>query len=336
MEEGYASRPEGVYGTAAQPMLRDGPSDKSGVKAQPESDDPDPGVLGGGTRSSRASSRWLAGVGRRYEGSLVQGFFTRLNDLDFTNQIMLLGAGLLISLLPFLILLSAFASERVDDDIALRLGADHRAADILTRLFRTSPASVNGATVSSLLFVLAGALAVASSLQQIYEKTFGQTHRGGVRSWPRLFVWIAVLCGVMAFQSVVERPARNISGGRALADLVGFAILTPFFWWTTHFLLEGRVRWRKLLPAAVATGVLFVGLGVFSGFYFSSTIISDSQTYGAIGAVFTIATWLIAIGAVIILGAVAGAVWLDRRSPPNVVEREEMNESSSGGSPSAG
>jgi membrane protein len=241
-------------------MLKDGPSDKSGLRPQPDPDDQAIAVSGD-VRRSQESTRPLAGVRRRYERSLAQQFFRRLNDLDFTNQIMLLGAGLLISLLPFLILLSAFASERVDDDIALRLGADHRAADILTHLFRTSPASVNGATLSSLVFVLAGALTVASSLQQIYEKTFGQTHRGGVRSWPQLFVWIAVLCGLMAFQSVVERPARNMSGGRAMADLVGFAILTPFFWWTIHFLLGGRVRWGKLLPAAVATGVLFVGLG---------------------------------------------------------------------------
>jgi uncharacterized BrkB/YihY/UPF0761 family membrane protein len=33
-----------------------------------------------------------------------------------------------------------------------------------------------------------------------------------------------------------------------------------------------------------------------------------------IGAVLGILTWLIAIGAVIILGAVAGAVWENRRS----------------------
>jgi membrane protein len=49
-------------------------------------------------------------------------------------------------------------------------------------------------------------------------------------------------------------------------------------------------------------------------FYFSSTIISDSRTYGAIGAVFSILTWFIAIGAVIILGAVTGVVWEDRRA----------------------
>jgi membrane protein len=99
--------------------------------------------------------------------------------------------------------------------------------------------------------------------------------------------------------------------------LVTVAVLTPFVWWTMHFLLAGRVPWRRLLPSAIITGVFFGGLGVFSKFYFSETIISDSKTYGTVGAIFGIMTWFIAIGAVIILGAVAGVVWEDRRNCRN-------------------
>ena len=72
--------------------------------------------------------------------------------------------------------------------------------------------------------------------------------------------------------------------------------------------------WLRLLPAAIATGLFFAGLGVFSRFYFSATIVTDTRTYGSIGAIFGILTWFIAIGAVLILGAVAGAVWHDRRA----------------------
>ncbi len=39
---------------------------------------------------------------------------------------------------------------------------------------RSAPASLNPATVTSLVFVTAGLLAVASSLQQVYEKVFHQ------------------------------------------------------------------------------------------------------------------------------------------------------------------
>jgi membrane protein len=255
--------------------------------------------------------RWAATAQARYQGSLAQSFAAELKTLDFTEQIILLGAGLLVSLLPFLILLSAFASERIDDDIALRLGLNQRASGIVSHLFTSSPAVLNVATLTSLLFVTAGTLAVASSLQQVYEKAFRQDPRG-MRDLYRLPVWVVVLCAAVGFESIVGRPVRNASAGAVLAELVTFAVMTPFFWWTMHFLLAGRVPWRKLLLPAIATGFCFAGLGVFSKFYFSSTIISDSRTYGTIGAVFGILTWLIAIAAVIIIGVVAGVVWESR------------------------
>ena len=121
----------------------------------------------------------LAAARGRFEGSLGQSFLVRLKALDFADQAMLFGGGLLVSLLPFVILLSAFASQRVDDDISLRLGLDRPAAGIVDHLFTTSPATLNAATATSLIFLIAGMLAVASSLQQIYEKVFRQDHRGG-------------------------------------------------------------------------------------------------------------------------------------------------------------
>jgi len=267
------------------------------------------------TASSRlvGQKAWAA-ARDRYQGSLAQAFAVQLKAIDFTDQIMLLGAGLLVSLLPFLILLAAFASNHIDDDIAVRLGLDRRAAGIVTHLLTSAPASLNVATVTSLLFVAAGTLAVASSLQQIYEKVFHQDHRGGVRGLYRLLIWIVVLSLVVVFESLVGRPVRNASAGAGLVELVTFVVWAPFFWWTMHFLLAGRVPWRRLLPSAILTGAFYVGLGVFSKFYFSSTIISDSKTYGTIGAVFSILTWFVAIGAVIILGAVGGVVWEDRKA----------------------
>ena len=255
----------------------------------------------------------VAAARDRYQGSLAQGFVTQLGALGFVDQIILFGAGLLVSLLPFLILLSAFASNRVDDDIALRLGLNRQAAGIMTHLLTSAPATLTAATATSLLFVAAGTLAVAGSLQQIYEKVFHQEHQG-LRGAYRLPIWVVALCLVMALETVAGRPVRDAPAGTALAELVTFATWAPFFWWTMHFLLAGRVRWRRLLPSAVFTGAFYAGLGVFSKFYFSSTITSDSRTYGTIGAILGILTWFVAIGAVIILGAVAGVVWQDRKA----------------------
>ena len=64
----------------------------------------------------------LAWARDRFEGYLGQSFLQRLKALEFASQAVLFGSGLLVSLLPSVILLSAFASQRVDDDISLRLG----------------------------------------------------------------------------------------------------------------------------------------------------------------------------------------------------------------------
>jgi membrane protein len=131
----------------------------------------------------------------------------------------------------------------------------------VARLFTSSPAWLNVATATGLVFVTAGTLAVAGSLQQIYEKVFGQDHRG-LRGLYRLLVWVIVLCLVVVFESVAGRPVRNAFAGAGLVDLVTFAIMAPFFWWSMHFLLAGRVPLRELLPSAILTGVFFAGLGV--------------------------------------------------------------------------
>ena len=119
--------------------------------------------------------------------------------------------------------------------------------------------------------------------------------------------------------SGVDGRRRGRRGQDAQAGVlvqVTYAGTAAFVWWTMHFLQAGRVPWRRLLPAAVLTAVLRIGLGLFSAVYFSSAIISDSRLYGTIGVVFTLLTWFIAIGAVIVLGAVGGATWNQHKRRP--------------------
>jgi len=75
-----------------------------------------------------------------------------------------------------------------------------------------------------------------------------------------------------------------------------------------HFLLTGRVPRRLLLRPAILTALFRIGLELFSSVYFSASIISDSRLYGTIGVVFSLMIWFTAIGAVIVLGAVAAPI----------------------------
>jgi membrane protein len=161
-------------------------------------------------------------------------------------------------------------------------------------------------------------MAVAGSLQVIYERVFGQQHRGW-RDVLRFLTWVGVLFGVLVTESILNARV-HAAGGPVAQGLVTYAGTAAFFWWTMHFLLAGRVPWRHLVYAAMLTALLWIGLELFSSVYFSAAIVSDSRLYGTIGVVFSLLTWFIAIGAVIVLGAVGGAIW-DQRKRPSVGTR---------------
>jgi membrane protein len=257
--------------------------------------------------------KFIARIRARYEGSFVQAVVKGLGAVEFGDQIIVFGASFLLSVLPLIILLGVLADSRVDDNIVTRLGVNREGAHILETLFRNSHPAFTFGIVISLVLSLAGTVAVARSVQRLYVRIFD---RPDVRGWPnvgRCLVWALAAAGEVVLDAVVSRPLRDLPAGRLFLGLGNLVIVTAFFWWGIHFLLVGREPWRRLFPAALTTGVFWVGMGAFASFYFGSTLISDSHLYGTIGVVFTLVSWFIAIGAVITLGAVIGAEWQKRR-----------------------
>lgn len=248
---------------------------------------------------------------RRYEGSWVQDLAARLAAVEFGNWIILFGASLLLAVLPLIILLSSLANERIDDDLSRHIGLNSQGARIVEALFRKTPTHSAAPIILGLLVALAGTVAVAGSLHVLYERLFGLEHRGW-RDLPRFLVWVAVLFGVLIAEGSYDGPVRR-GAGVVVRDLVSFVLFTGFFAWTLHFLLDGRVRWHRVIPPAIATALLWLGLALFSSVYFSSAMVSEHKLYGTIGVIFVLLTWFIAIGAVILLGAACGVVWEERR-----------------------
>lgn len=261
-------------------------------------------------RASAARRRWVSAARDHFEGSVAQDFLRRLGAANFVNSIMLFGASLLLSVLPFIILLSSLANHRVDADLSRDIGLNSQGASIVSQLFRSSPTHPAAAIATALIFATAGTMAVANSLQVIYERAFGQQHRGW-RDVLRFITWAGVLFGVLFAESAISEHVRI--GGPVVRGLVTYAVMSVFFWWAMHFLLAGRVPWRRLVHAAVLTTLLWIGLELFSSVYFSAAVISDSRLYGTIGVVFSFLTWFIAVGAVMVLGAAAGATWDQRK-----------------------
>jgi membrane protein len=276
-------------------------------------DQPDP-VQQPPSVSHQRARRRLAAVRAWYEGSWAEDLVQQLKALDVGNWTLVFGAELLWSALPFIILVSSFANHRIDGDLSRHIGLDRQAARIVSGIFRNPPHPEALAIATGLLFSFAGVIAVVGSLQVLYERTFEQEQRGW-RGLPRQLVWTAVLFAVLVADGFTDGPERRAVGG-VVGTIVAFVVVAVFFAWTMHFLLAGRVHWRRVIRPALITAVLWILLSLFSSVYFSGVVVDDTRTFGTVGVVFTFLTWFVLIGGVIVGGAAIGGVWERRGSAP--------------------
>ncbi len=270
-----------------------------------------PGVAANGRRGVRHRVRHGTEVAKgKYAGSSAEHLWRRLDSMDFINRGMLFAATLLLCLFPFLIIANALAGRSAATGLARHLGLNKQAAADVGHLFTSSAATSATITGTAWVFFILGGVAVAAAIQELYERAF-ELDRRGFKDMLRGLIWLAVLVGCSALAGWAG-PALRGAGGPVLLAVIGLVVLTGFWWFTMWFLLAGRISWRALFPSAVATAVCWVGMEAVFSVIFSGMVTSDDQKYGPIGDVFALMSWLIAIGVVIILGAVAGIVWQER------------------------
>jgi membrane protein len=179
--------------------------------------------------------------------------------------------------------LESVAGRENASAIIRRFGLTGEAAHAVRQAL-TSPAATSTAVSGlSWVFFVLGGIAAAGAIQELYERVFEVTGRG-LRDTPRRVVWLAGALG-----------AGKLAGGRAGRRQAG---------------------WRELFPSALATGICWLGMVIVFRLTLSSTIASDYRKYGSAGVVFAIMTLLIAIGVVIILGALIGTAWRARHEHP--------------------
>lgn len=258
----------------------------------------------------RGGIRRVAEAGKeRYAGSSAQDLWRRLEAADFLNRGMVCAATLLLCFFPLLIVASALTGRSTVSGLARRLGLNQQAAADVGHLFTSSTATSAAVTGTGWVFLVLSGVIAAGAIQQLYQQAFGMDSRKG--DMLRALIWLAVLAGGLLVAGWAG-PAVSHAAGPVLFGVTALVVLTGFWWFTMWFLLAGRVSWGELFPAAVATAVFWVGMEAVFSVVFSGMVISDDDKYGPIGIVFALLSWLIAIGVVIILGAVVGIVWHER------------------------
>ena len=190
----------------------------------------------------------------------------------------------------------------------------------VVRLFST-PAQVLG-TTSVLSAVLLGVFGVmfGGSVQAAFERVWSLPAGPWHKIW-RQAVWVTALVAYIYAEATVGTVTNGGPAETAARVAVAVVLGIVFFWWGLRFLTGGRVSYLAAMPGAVATLVCLAGLRVFSSLVFEPLIVGNAVSYGALGTVLIVQSWLIGVGWVVYGGQLFGRWFHDAWLRPWVDSR---------------
>ncbi|MEU9981776.1 YhjD/YihY/BrkB family envelope integrity protein [Streptomyces sp. NPDC050856] len=258
--------------------------------------------------------RWFGRLHGAFHGSAAGRGWRRGNQLELMHRAMGFAALGLLTLVPLLIVVAAadpangqgFA-EWLTDGLGVATGSK----DEVKLLFAPPTKALETTTGFGLAALAVFGLTFGGVVQTGYEKVWELPAARWHTMWRHL-VWLALLIAFLLLSAhVASRPAQG--GELAWRGTVAVVSTVGFFWWSQRLLLGGRLPWRALLPGAVATVIGLAGLRVFSRLVFSPLIASNAVTYGPVGTMLVVQSWLVGVGFVVFGGALVGRLLYEER-----------------------
>ncbi|MEU0226836.1 YhjD/YihY/BrkB family envelope integrity protein [Streptomyces sp. NPDC006284] len=256
-------------------------------------------------KPSTAADRppWFGRLRLAVSRSPVGRGWRRSKGIELGSRSLSFAALGLLTLVPLLIIVSSADPERgrgFAQWLGEGLGVSPASRRQVEKLFTRPGQALRSTTVFGIAALAVFGLSFGAAVQTGYEKVWDLPPARWWARWRHL-VWIGVLTGYLFLSATTTLRPKPLAGG-VVASLS--AVL--FLWWSQHLLLGGRIRWRALLPGAVATVIGLLGLRVFSSVVFSPLIASNAVTYGLVGTVLVIQSWLVGVGVVLFGGALVG------------------------------
>ncbi|MBT2408847.1 MULTISPECIES: YhjD/YihY/BrkB family envelope integrity protein [unclassified Streptomyces] len=249
----------------------------------------------------------------RLQASLAGLAWSRGREMELMHRAMGFAALGFLTLVPLLVVVAAAApgsGSGFGRWLGQALGVTEASRARVEMLFSAADLALERTTAFGLAALAVFGLTFGSAVQTGYEKVWDLPTARWHTMW-RHVVWLALLVCYLALLVEIPSPADDALGTSlgTTGDLLGTCL---FFWGSQRLLLGGRVRWRALLPGAVATSVGLLGLRVFSQLVFSPLIASNAVTYGPFGTLLVVQSWLVGVGFVVYGGALVGRLLHER------------------------
>ncbi|MER5928776.1 YhjD/YihY/BrkB family envelope integrity protein [Streptomyces sp. NPDC002054] len=233
--------------------------------------------------------------------------WSRGREIELMHRAMGFAALGFLTLVPLLVVVAAAApgsGQNFGRWLGQALGVTASSRARVEMLFGAADLALERTTAFGLALLAVFGLTFGSAVQTGYEKVWDLPTARWHTMW-RHVIWLALLVCYLALLVIIPAPSRSTLGSLsgAVGDLLGTCL---FFWGSQRMLLGGRVRWRALLPGAVATSIGLLGLRIFSQLVFSPLIASNAVTYGPFGTLLVVQSWLVGVGFVVYGGALMG------------------------------
>jgi uncharacterized BrkB/YihY/UPF0761 family membrane protein len=218
-------------------------------------------------------------------------------------------ASVFVAYIPLILVLAAvFAGGQtaIAQSLIRRFGLTGSAAQTVIDLLN-SPS--RGIYWLGLLIVLWSAISIGRKLSRMYADIWRVPRLRLKQQW-RAAVWL-VLQVSMAASIAVIRDFWGPAGNGRIVIYVGASII---IWWLAEYaaqfiLTAGQVPRRQLAVAAAVVTVGRVGLGFWTATYLADSLANQAITYGPIGVVFSIFTYIVAAVGVIVVGTLLASIW---------------------------
>jgi membrane protein len=231
----------------------------------------------------------------------------RFVDIEGAQQATVIAAQAFTSLIPFLVVAAAFGPGDTDlgDRIVERFNLDGSAARSVRSLFNDAGEVESAVTWVGGVILVLSSLSFTRAMQRMFQRAYGTEARGPKDMlWGLL--WLAAFAAWITASSALRDEFKDVGGIVVAVTVTG--VLGFVLWLSSPMILLARRDWHRLAPGAVVSAVLGALAGVVSAIYIPILMTWSADRYGLIGVAFTMQSYLLVLGFVVVIGAVVGAV----------------------------